>query len=168
MKRQRRGYDRRTGWALLALGVSSNFLPWMELVTGLTTTQEPVGPREWGMELGMCLLAAVLACAAWLAGRRRQVPSSTRLKDPRRTGLQATLALVVANGLLTAVIVFLGTREVGGPLAEFGTFAFLWCLVCLPLQVLAAFALGTASTHSVGRRRTEGPPAEGAAPPAGA
>lgn len=165
---QRRGHDRRTGLALLSLGVSSNFLPWMELVTGLTATQEPVGPREWGIEVAMCLLAAVVACAAWLVGRHRKVPARTRLADPRRTGLRATLALCAANGLLAAVIVFLGTREVGGPLDEFGTFAFLWCLVCLPVQVLAAFALGSASTHSLGRRRSEAPAAAGNAPLAGA
>lgn len=149
---KKRGHDRRTGLALLALGVASNFMPWMELVTGLTTTEESVGPREWGLELGMIVLAAVLACAAWLFGRRGPVSESTRLTDPRRTGLRATLVLCAVNGLLTAVIVFLTTREVGGPLGEFGTFAFLWCLVSLPVQVVAAFALGRASTHSRGRR----------------
>ena len=156
---KRRGYDRRTGWAMLALGVASNFLPWMEFVTGLTTTAEPVGPREWGVQLGMCLLAALVACVAWMLGRRRAVPPNTRLKDPRAAGLKANLALCAANGLLAAVIVFLGTREQGGPLDELGTFAFLWCLVCLPVQFLAAFALGRASTHSLGRRRADSPAA---------
>jgi hypothetical protein len=160
MAADRRRFDRRSGLAILALAVATNFLPWMELATGLTRTTESVGPREWGVGMGMCLLGGVLVAATWLFGRHRQVPVRTRLTEPRRTGLQAALAACAVNGLLTAAIVFLGTREVGGPLAEFGTFAFLWCLVALPLQVTAAFALGRASVGSAGRRETAEAPTE--------
>jgi hypothetical protein len=153
---ERRRFDRRTGLVLLALVVVSNFLPWMELAVGQTVTFERVGPRELAPGLGMCLLAAFLVVAAWLVGRRRPVPGEPRLPDPRRAGLRATLAACAVNALLTAVILFLRTRETGGPLGEFGLFAFLWCLVALPVQVVAAFALGRASVRTTGRRRTTG------------
>ncbi len=42
------------------------------------------------------------------------------------------------------------------PLGEFGLFAFLWCLVALPVQLVAAFAFGRASIHLPGRRLTTG------------
>jgi hypothetical protein len=153
---QRRRFDRRTGLVLLALAVVSNFLPWMELAIGQTLTFEAVGPRELAPGLGMCLLAALLDTAAWLVGRRRPMPAEPRLVDPRRAGLRATLASCAVNTLLTAVILFLRTRETGGPVGEFGLFAFLWCLVALPVQIVAAFALGRASVHSPGRRGTTG------------
>ena len=102
----------------------------------------------------MCALAALLVAAAWVVGRRRPVPANPRLSDPRRIGLRATLGAIAVNGLLTAVILLLRTRETGGPLGEFGLFAFLWCLVSLPVQIVAAFALGRASTHGRGRRTT--------------
>ena len=153
---QRRRFDRRTGLVLLALVVVSNFLPWMELAIGQTVTFEAVGLRELAPGLGMCILAALLVAAAWLVGRRRPVPVEPRLVDPRRAGLRATLGACAVNALLTAVILFLRTRETGGPLGEFGLFAFLWVLVALPVQIVAAFALGRASVHQPGRRRTTG------------
>jgi hypothetical protein len=153
---ERRRFDRRTGLVLLALVVVSNFLPWMELAIGQTVTFEPVGLRELAPGLGMCALAALLVAAAWLVGRRRQVPVQPRLRDPRRTGLHATVGACAVNALLTAVILFLRSRETGGPVGEFGLFSFLWFLVALPVQVAAAFALGRASVHSTGRRRTTG------------
>jgi hypothetical protein len=152
---QRRRFDRRTGLVLLVLAVVSNFLPWMELAIGQTVTFEGVGLQELSPGLGMCTFAALLVAAAWLVGRRRAVPAKTRLTEPRRAGLRATLAACAVNGLLTAVILFLRTRETGGPLGEFGLFAFLWCLVALPVQVVAAFALGRASVQQ-GRRSTTG------------
>lgn len=151
---QRRRFDRRTGLVLLALVVVSNFLPWMELEIGQTLTFEGVGLRELAPGLGMCLIAALLDAAAWLVGRRRPMPVEPRLTDPRSAGLRATLAACAVNALLTAVILFLRTRETGGPLGEFGLFAFLWVLVALPVQIVAAFELGRASVHSPGRRRT--------------
>jgi hypothetical protein len=154
---KRSGRDRRTGLALLVFGAASNFLPWMELITGQTTTAEPVTARDWGIALSMCALAAVVLCAAWLAGRRRPARGDTRIKNPRRTGLQATLATCSVNAILTAAILFLRTREVGGPLGEFGVLAFLWLLVSLPVQILAAFALGRTSVHSPGRRGVSRP-----------
>lgn len=160
MPDDRRRIDRRSGLAILALAAATNFIPWMELANGLTQTTETVGPREWGVGLGMCLLAGVLDAGMWLVGRRRRIPEKTRISEPRRTGLQASLAACAVNGLLAAAIVFLGTREVGGPLAEFGTFAFLWCLVALPLQLTAAFACGRASARGAGRRQTAEAPAE--------
>lgn len=153
---ERRRFDRRTGLVLLALAVVSNFLPWMELAIGQTVTFEAVGLRELAPGLGMCMLAALLVAAAWIVGRRRPVPVEPRLLDPRRAGLRATLGAYAVNALLTAVILFLRTRETGGPLGEFGLFAFLWCLVALPVQVVAAFALGRASVRARGRRSTTG------------
>jgi hypothetical protein len=153
---ERRRFDRRSGLMLLALAVVSNFLPWMELAIGQTVTFEAVGLRELAPGLGMCILAVILVAAAWLVGRRRSVSVEPRLREPRRAGLRATLGACTVNVLLTAVILFLRTRETGGPLGEFGLFAFLWCLVALPVQVVAAFALGRASVHATGRRRTTG------------
>lgn len=137
---------------LLSLAVVSNVLPWMELAIGQTVTLEPVGLRELAPGLGMCVLAALLVGAAWLVGRNRPLPAEPRLTDPRRAGLRTTLGACAVNGLLTAVILFLRTRETGGPIGEFGLFAFLWCLVSLPVQIAAAFALGRASVHGTGRR----------------
>ena len=151
---ERRRFDRRTGLVLLALAVASNFLPWMELGVGETVTFETVGFRELGPGLGLCGLAALLVAAAWIVGRRWPVPILPRLLDPRSTGLRGILATCVVNALLTAVILFLRTRETGGPLGEFGVFSFLWCLVALPVQVAAAFALGRGSVASPGRRLT--------------
>ena len=153
---ERRRFDRRTGLVVIALAVVSNFLPWMELMTGQTLTFETVGPRELAPGLGLCVAAALLVAGAWLLGRRPPPPSGARLADPRRAGLRAALATCAINGLLTAAILFLRTRETGGPVGEFGLFAFLWCLVALPVQVVAAFAFGRASMHSPGRRRTTG------------
>jgi hypothetical protein len=146
---ERRRFDRRTGLVVIALAVVSNFLPWMELMTGQTATFEAVGPRELAPGVGLCLAAALLVAGAWLLGRRQPPPSGGRLADPRRAGLRAALATCAVNGLLTAAILFLRTREIG-------LFAFLWCLVALPVQVAAAFAFGRASAHSPGRRRTTG------------
>jgi hypothetical protein len=160
MADDRRRFDRRSGLTIMAFASATNFLPWMELALGLTQTAEPVGRREWGVGMGMCVLAGVLVAAMWLFGRRSREPEKPRMPDPRRTGLQAALATCAVNALLAGVVVFLGTREVGGPLGEFGTFAFLWCLVALPLQLTAAFALGRASVRSAGRRETAEAPAE--------
>ena len=151
---ERRRFDRRTGLVLLALAIVSNLLPWMELATGQTATFETVGFRELAPGLGLCGLAALLVVAAWIAGRRPPVPARQRLTEPRRSGLQGILATCIVNALLTAVILYLRTREAGGPVGEFGLFSFLWCLVALPLQVAAAFALGRASVGLPGRRRT--------------
>lgn len=156
LRQERRRFDRRTGLVLLALAAVSNVLPWMELVYGQTVTAEVVGPRDLTPGLGMCLLAGLLVAAAWLIGRRRGASVESRLPDPRRAGLRATLAACAVNGLLTAVILFLRTRETGGPVGELGLFAFLWCLVALPAQIVAAFALGQASMQAKGRRRTTG------------
>lgn len=160
MSDDRRRFDRRSGLTIMAFAAATNFLPWMELALGLTQTAEPVGKREWGVGMGMCLLAGVLVAAMWLFGRRSRVPEKPRMPEPRRTGLQAALATCAVNALLAGAVVFLGTREVGGPLGEFGTFAFLWCLVALPLQLTAAFALGRASVRGAGRRQTAEAPAE--------
>jgi len=154
MADDRRRFDRRSGFAIIALAAATNFLPWMELALGLTATAETVGWREWWVGMGMCLLAGLMVAAMWLFGRRSRVPDKPRMPEPRRTGLQAALATCAVNCLLAGSIVYLGTREVGGPLAEFGTFAFLWCLVALPLQLTAAFALGRASARGAGRRQT--------------
>lgn len=136
---------RRSGMTLLALVVTSNFVPWMELLVGTSATAELVNPTEYRVAVGSGFLAAVLILSAWLIGRRRPEPAAPRIARPRRTGLRLAALAVASNLLLTGAIHWLGTNPRFDPSTELAVFAAIWYLVMLPLEAVAAYCKGRAS-----------------------
>jgi hypothetical protein len=153
---ERRQYDRRTGVVFLSLIAATNVIPWMELLLGETRTAEELAPSEIRVAIGTSLVALIFLLGAWFSGRRNAVPGKALIREPRRAGLQLSLAAAGGNLVLAAVIKWLGARHAAYP-AELPIFAAAWYLVILPTELIAAFSLGRAG-RSPGRRRDEVPP----------
>lgn len=147
---ERRQYDRRTGVIFLSLIAATNVIPWMELLLGQTGTAELLAPSEIRVAIGTFLLALVSLLGAWFSGRRNPAPGKVLIREPRRAGLQFSLAAAGGNLLLAAVIKWLGARHAAYP-AELPIFAAVWYLVILPTELIAGFSLGRAG-RSPGRR----------------
>ena len=149
---ERRQYDRRTGAAFLSLVAASNVLPWMELLLGETASFEPLAASEIRVAVGTCLVALVLLLGSWFSGRYRPVAEEPRIANPRRAGLQFSVAAAVANLLLAAAIRYLGARSLHALPASLAIFTVAWYLVLLPLEAAAGLALGRAG-RMPGRRK---------------
>ncbi len=140
---EQRLYTRRTGVIFLALVLATNFIPWMEILARKLEMAERSVQPEAALAFGICLLAAPLVFAAWLFGRRSDGPS--RIARPRLLGLQFAILAAGLNLALTGLIALLpADAEVGFQLG-FWTFAPIWILLVLPIQVVAAFCKGRAS-----------------------
>ena len=153
---ERRSHDRRTGAALLALVAATNVVPWMELLLGGTATAELRAPSEMRVALGTCLLAVLLLLVAWFSGRRGRLPESPRISRPRTIGTRLAAIAAGANVALAGAIMLLA-RHRYGLAAELPLFAGVWYLLILPVEIIAAFALGRTG-QDPGRRLEAVPP----------
>jgi len=142
---EQRFYTRRTGVVFLALVVATNFVPWMEILARKLEMAESSVRPEAALAFGTCLLAAPLVFAAWLFGRRSDGPS--RIARPRLLGLQFAILAAGLNLALTGLIALLPADPDVGFQLGFWTFTPIWFLLVLPIQVVAAFCKGRASTR---------------------
>lgn len=147
---ERRRYDRRTGVAFLSLVAATNVIPWMEHLLGQTATADAVAPSEIRIAIGSCILALLVLLIAWFSGRRGEIPPKPWIRNPRRAGLQYSIAAAAGNLMLAALVLQLDARR--SP-AELSLLAAAWYLVVLPLEAAAGLALGRAG-QMPGRRQT--------------
>ncbi len=150
-REERRRYDRRTGVAFLSLIAATNVIPWMEHLLGQTAAADPLAPSEIRIAIGSCLLALLILLVAWFSGRRKAIPPKPWIRNPRRAGLQLSIAAAAGNLALAALVLRLDAMR--SP-AELPLFAAGWYLVILPLEVAAGLALGRAG-QMPGRRMRE-------------
>jgi len=139
---------RRTGVAFLALTLATNFLPWMELLTGATAAEDLISPKDFFIPVGICLLAAILVFAAWLSGRRRPIPEKPRLRRPRIVALRLQILAALLNFGSTAWIMTRGANLLTVPARELVVLAAAWLLFVLSLEIAAAFIQGRVSQEA--------------------
>ena len=149
--RDRRQHDRRTGVAFLSLMAATNVIPWMELLLGETATAELLAPSEIRIAIGSCVLALVLLLGAWFVGRRNPAPETAWIREPRRAGLQFSIAAAAGNLILAGAMQWLSKRNVLDLPAELPVFVGAWYLLILPTSLIGGLSLGRAG-RSPGRR----------------
>jgi hypothetical protein len=150
---ERRRYDRRTGVAFLSLVAATNVIPWMEHLLGQTSAAELLAPSEIRIAIGSCFAALFVLLVAWFSGRRRAIPPKPWIRNPRRAGLQLSIATAAGNLVLAALVLRLDASR--SP-AELPLLAAAWYVLVLPLEAAAGLALGRAG-QMPGRRQTPQP-----------
>lgn len=136
----------RTGAAVLALVVASNFVPWLELLAGGMGDLATPAPMIGG--IGSCLIAAGGVFAAWLIGRRRRAAAPARILRPRRAALQLAILAVSVNLGLAGTLLALGRDPRLSAVSQALVFCAIWYFGVLPAELAAAFFQGRASDRT--------------------
>ncbi len=149
---RRRSGQRRSGAAFLGLVSATNVIVWLEPIARSRVAGDVASSSEIRLGLLSCLLAVAIAITAWVTGRR---PRPGRPQNPkaRRNGLQLSILSAVLN-MAFAGAILLRAPFFTGPSSLLSVVAFVWYVILLPMQVLAAYWAGRGTVYE-GRRRTE-------------